>query len=99
MANDCRSDCKGAWGGAQKLDTCKVCGGDNTTCATTQTTSDVSFAGTKDDYKVGGAKMNALLARQKPPSLVRFLPDFQYLFEPFAGVWLLGSGVSTSREA
>ena len=38
-------------------------------------------------------------ARQKPPSFVRFLPDFQYLFEPFSGVWLLGCGVLTSREA
>ena len=36
----------------------------------------------------------------KPPSLkVRFLPDFQYLLEPASGVWLLGCGVLTSREA
>ena len=34
-----------------------------------------------------------------PPFKVRFLPDFQYLLEPASGVWLLGCGVLTSREA
>ena len=35
----------------------------------------------------------------KPSSLVRFLPDLQYLLQPASGVWLLGCGVLTSREA
>ena len=40
-----------------------------------------------------------LCARGRPSSLVRFLPDFQCLLEPASGVWLLGCGVLTSREA
>ena len=39
------------------------------------------------------------LARQKPPSLVRFLPDFQYLLQPASGVWSLACGVLTSPRA
>ena len=35
----------------------------------------------------------------KPSSLLRFLPDLQYLLKPASGVWLLGCGVLTSREA
>ena len=36
----------------------------------------------------------------RPSSLkVRFLPDFQYLLEPAAGVCLLGCGVLACREA
>ena len=35
----------------------------------------------------------------KPSSLLRFLPNFQYLLEPASGVWLLGCGVLTCREA
>ena len=47
---------------------------------------------------------SALTAADGPskPSLpydVRFLPNSQYLLEPASGVWLLGCGVLTSREA
>ena len=30
--NDCRRDCKGAWGGKAQRDHCGKCGGDNSTC-------------------------------------------------------------------
>ena len=35
----------------------------------------------------------------QPSSLVRFLPVSRYLLEPASGVWVLGCGVLTSREA
>ena len=45
------------------------------------------------------AKNHDFFGPSRPSSLVLFLPDFQYLLEPFSGVWLLGCGVLTSREA
>ena len=38
-------------------------------------------------------------ARQRPPSLVRFLPVSQDLLELASGVWVLECGVCTSRGA
>ena len=32
LANDCVTDCAGIWGGATLVDSCSVCGGDQSTC-------------------------------------------------------------------
>ena len=53
--NDCRQDCAGAWGGPRQLDACRVCSGDNSTCASKRATSALSFLGPSSDWGSGSA--------------------------------------------
>ena len=53
----------------------------------------------KDDSEHRAIMSILTTARQRPPSLVRFLPVCQYLLELASGVWVLECGVLTSREA
>ena len=59
--NDCEEDCSGEWGGKKKADTCNVCGGDNSTCATTNVESGFELPGDQADYVVGSSQYNAAL--------------------------------------
>ena len=56
----CKEDCKGLWGGGAVADACTpaVCGGDNSTCASTTVSNDISFGGSASDYARGSLKFN-----------------------------------------
>ena len=58
----CKADCGGAWGGGSVLDECKVCGGDNSTCAQVVASSKLTLTGANASaYFFGSAACNKLI--------------------------------------